>query len=381
MTTRRKGSTCFVLAAIAVVVFATPVWAEITTKATHAIMVDYDTGAVLLSKNPDAQMPPASMSKLMTVYMVMARLKDGGLKLDDEFPVSKKAWKMGGSKMFVEVNTRVRVGDLLRGIIVQSGNDACIVVAEGISGSEEEFASDMTAIAKKLGMPEASFRNASGWPDPAHHMSPRDLATLSRILINEYPDYYPIFAEREFTYSKIKQGNRNPLLYGPTGADGLKTGHTMASGYGLVASAKRNGRRLILVVNGLTSVNERARESERLLGLGFSQYKNIAVLEAGQAAGYGQVWLGEADKVPLILAQPLNITVPHKAKDKLKISVEYDRPLRAPLKVGQEVGVIRVQAPGMEDMTLPLLAGADVPKLGLLFQVWPKIWYLAVGNS
>jgi len=351
---------------------AFPGQAEITTKASHAILMDYDTGAVLLTKNPDVQMPPASMSKLMTIYMLLKRLKDGRISIDDEFPVSKKAWKMGGSKMFVEVNTRIQVGDLLRGIIVQSGNDACIVVAEGISGTEEDFAADMTKVAHELGLEGSSFRNASGWPDPDHHVSPRNLAMLARILISEFPDYYPIFSEREFTYSKIKQGNRNPLLYGPTGADGLKTGHTKASGYGLVASAKRGDRRLILVVNGLNSVNERARESERLLNLGFAQYKNVKVLDAGEAAGQAEVWLGNAPTVPLVLDKALKITVPTRDKDKLKVTLEYQRPLPAPLKKGQAIGNLRVQAPGMEDLTIPLLAGADVPKLGMFSQIWPK---------
>ena len=350
--------------------------AQITTKASHAILVDFDTGAVLLAKNPDEQMPPASMSKLMTIYMMFERLKDRRLNLDDEFPVSKKAWKMGGSKMFVKVDTRVRIEDLLRGIIVQSGNDACIVVAEGISGTEADFAAEMTEKAEALGLDGASFRNSSGWPDPAHHMSARNLAMLSQILIRDYPEYYKIFAEKDFTFSKIKQGNRNPLLYSPTGADGLKTGHTEASGYGLTASAVRKDRRLILVVNGLGSVKERARESERLLNLGFTQFTNLDLLADGQVAGKAKVWLGKDEAIGLVPEKALKVTVPRKDKDKVKISIDYDGPIPAPIKQGQAIATLRVSAPGMEEISYPLLAEKDVPKLGLFSQIWPKAWKL-----
>ncbi|MEK9848811.1 MAG: D-alanyl-D-alanine carboxypeptidase family protein, partial [Rhodospirillaceae bacterium] len=231
------------------------------TKARHALMIDMETNAVILEKAADEPMPPASMSKLMTIYMVFEKLKAGKLNLKDRFIVSEKAWRKGGSKMFVRVNRRVSVKDLLRGIIIQSGNDACIVIAEGLAGSEEAFAEEMNGKAAEIGLKNSQFKNATGWPAEGHYMSARDLATLSSKLIKDFPDYYPMFAEKSFRYSKIKQGNRNPLLYRRGGADGLKTGHTEASGYGLTASAQREGRRLLLVVNGLNSSRERASEA------------------------------------------------------------------------------------------------------------------------
>ncbi len=231
-------------------------------------------------------MPPASMSKLMTIYMVFERLTDGRLKPGDTFTVSKKAWQMGGSKMFVEVGKEVTIAELLRGVIVQSGNDACIVLAEGIGGTEEAFAEEMGKRAGEIGLTQSSFRNASGWPDPDHMMSAHDLATLAALLIRKFPDQYPIFKEKEFSYAGIRQGNRNPLLYKNIGADGLKTGHTEASGYGLVASAVRDGRRLVLVVNGLGSVNERSKESARLLRYGFRDFSNYAAVPARSATSF-----------------------------------------------------------------------------------------------
>ena len=225
-----------------------------TTIAPNAILVDGTTGTVLLEKDADTPLPPASMSKLMTVLMVFERLKAGVLSMDQTFPVSHKAWKMGGSKTFVRVNRRVSVADLLRGIIVQSGNDASIVIAEGISGSEEAFAQAMTARGRELGLASANFMNATGWPHPQHLVSVRDLARLAQILVTEFPEYYKMFAEREFEFNKIRQRNRNPLLGRVPGADGLKTGRTTVSGYGLAASAERDGRRLYLVLADRKSV-------------------------------------------------------------------------------------------------------------------------------
>ncbi|MGH6718645.1 MAG: D-alanyl-D-alanine carboxypeptidase family protein, partial [Alphaproteobacteria bacterium] len=220
------------------------------TTAREAILIDDTTGAILLEKNADQLMPPSSMSKIMTVYMVFERLRDGSLAMEDELPVSETAWRMGGSKMFIDVGSRVKVADLLRGVIVQSGNDATIALAEGLAGSEDAFADQMTARAHALGMTNSTFKNASGWPHEDHLTTARDLALLASRIIRDFPDYYPLFAETEFTYNGIHQGNRNPLLYKDLGADGLKTGHTADAGYGLTASAVRDGRRLILVLNG-----------------------------------------------------------------------------------------------------------------------------------
>jgi D-alanyl-D-alanine carboxypeptidase (penicillin-binding protein 5/6) len=247
------------------------------TAARQAFMVDFQTGAVMYNKLGDELMPPSSMSKLMTAFMVFERLSAGTLHLTDQMGVSEKAWKTGGSKMFVHVGDRVSVEDLLRGVIIQSGNDACVVLAEGLAGSEERFAEQMTARARELGMTKSVFKNATGLPQDGHLMTPRELAFLAREIIVRFPQFYRFYSEISFTYNNIKQGNRNPLLYKNTGADGMKTGHTDAAGYGLTASAKRDGRRLILVVNGLKSMNERSRESERLLDWGFNEFDTYKI--------------------------------------------------------------------------------------------------------
>ena len=271
------------------------------TPARAAILIDLQSDQVLFAKNPDEPLPPASMSKLMTAFMVFERLEDGSLGLDDTLPVSEKAWRKGGSKMFVEVGARVRVEDLLRGIIIQSGNDACIVVAEGLAGSEEAFAEQMTQRARELGLTHTTLKNASGWPDPEHLMSVRDLALLAQTLIERFPNYYTLYSEKEFTYNGIRQYSRNPLLHQDLGADGLKTGYTDEAGYGLAASAVRDGRRLVMVLAGLERPGDRAREAERLLEYGFRQFKSYQLFSAGEAVGQAGVWLGSAPTVPLVL--------------------------------------------------------------------------------
>ena len=334
------------------------------TPARQAIVVDRTTGAVLFEKDSDVPVPPASLSKLMTVYMVMERLAEGSLALDDTFAVSEKAWRMGGSKMFVSVNTRVSVADLLRGIIVQSGNDACVVVAEGLAGSEEAFAAEMTARGREIGLRDSTFKNASGWPDPGHLMSVRDVAILSAQIVETFPEYYPMFREMNFTYNDIRQGNRNPLLYKELGADGLKTGHTEAAGYSLAGSAVRNGRRLVLVVTGLDSVNARAREAERLLDWGFREFANYALFEAGETVTEADVWLGRAATVPLIVESELVVSLARKARRGMTARVRYDGPVPAPISKGSKLGTLIIETPGNEDIEVALSAGADVPRLG-----------------
>ena len=353
----------------------------IETAARHALLIDSETGRVLIEKDADTPMAPASMSKLMTVFMVFERLKNGSLTLDDTFPVSEKAWRMGGSKMFVGVNTRIKVGDLLRGIIVQSGNDACIVVAEGLASSESAFADEMTARGLEMGLKNSTFRNSTGWPDPEHLMSTRDLAILAQRLILDFPDNYRIFAEKAFTYNKIRQGNRNPLLYRYDGADGLKTGHTEASGYGLVSSAVKKGRRLILVVNGLDSVKQRAQESERLLDWGFREFGNYKLFQAGEQVLDVGVWLGGAPSVPLVIEKELMLTLARKARRKMKISVDIVEPVPAPIAKGQELGALVVSGIDMPDVRIPLLAGADVPRLGMFGRLGAAFGYLAWGAT
>ncbi|MBT3787553.1 MAG: D-alanyl-D-alanine carboxypeptidase [Alphaproteobacteria bacterium] len=349
------------------------------TAAKYAILVDQQTGRVLLEKDADTAMAPASMSKLMTVLMLFERLGDGSLSMDDTFPVSEKAWRMGGSKMFVGVNTRVPVKDLLRGIVVQSGNDACIVVAEGLASSEAAFADQMTARGKEIGLENSIFANATGWPDPGQRMSTRDLASVAKQLIEKFPQYYPIFAEKTFTYNGIRQGNRNPLLYRYDGADGLKTGHTEESGYGLVSSATRKGRRLVLVVNGLTSVKQRSRESERLLDWGFREFGNYDLFRAGDKVVDAAVWLGSEGKVPLVIENDMTLTLARKARRKMKVSIELIEPVPAPITKGQQVGEIIIRAPETDEIRVPLLAGSDVAQLGLFGRLGAAFEYLAWG--
>ena len=352
---------------------------SIDTAAREAILIDYDTGQVLMEKDADLRMPPASMSKIMTVFLAFERLKDGRLTLDDEIPISEKAWRKGGSKMFVEVGSRVRVEDILRGIIIQSGNDAAIALAEAIAGTEEAFAELMTEKAAELGMENTTFRNATGWPDSEHRMTARDLSILAREMISRFQEYYAIYSETTFTYNDIKQGNRNPLLYKAMGADGLKTGHTQNAGYGLTASAKRGDRRLILVVNGLQSVRQRSSESERLLEWGFREFDNYTLFKAGDTVESGAVWLGSTPTVPLVVDDDVILTMPRNARKAMRVTVHYDGPLPAPLVAGQEVAQLQVSAPGFEDVIVPLKAGQDVAVLGPVGRLTAAINYLVWG--
>jgi serine-type D-Ala-D-Ala carboxypeptidase (penicillin-binding protein 5/6) len=344
--------------------------AAIETLAQQAILVEVTTGEVLFEKNADAPMAPASMSKMMTVYMIFERLKNGGLSLEDTFPVSEDAWRRGGAKsggstMFLEPGKRAKVEDLIRGIIVQSGNDACIVVAEALASSEGAFAELMTGKGRELGLTATVFKNSNGWPDPEEVTTARDLARLAQRTIQDFPDYYHYYAETEFTYNGIRQINRNPLLYKEINADGLKTGHTEASGYGLTASALRDGRRLILVVNGLASKKDRSREPERLLAWGFREFNNYKLFDAGERVTVADVWLGEDAKVPLVIDKQLLITLPRSARPKMKVAVHFDNPVPAPIAKGATVATLTVTAPGREPIAVPLKAGGEVKRLGL----------------
>ena len=357
-----------------------PPAAAIETQAREALLLDAQTGAVLFDKNSEVSMPPASMSKIMTAFMVFERLKDGRLSLDDKLPVSEKAWRMGGSKMFVEVGDQIRVEDLLRGVIVQSGNDACIVLAEGLAGSEDAFADQMTARAREIGMTGSTFANATGWPHPNHRMTARDLATLAHRLITDHPEHYHYYAEKEFTWSDIRQGNRNPLLYKNIGADGLKTGHTEEAGYGLTASAVQNGRRLILVLNGLPSIKARSAEAERLMSWGFREFGNYALFKAGETVDEAPVWLGAEDTVPLVIADDLTVTLPRNARNGMKVSVVYDSPIPAPVPAGQEIAQLRISWPDGVPVEVPLMAGRDVEQLGPFGRIAASIKFLLLGT-
>ncbi len=350
--------------------------AAFETVAREAMLVDASTGTVLLEKNADQRMPPASMSKLMTIYMAFDALKEGRLKLTDRLPVSERAWKMGGSKMYVLVNDQIAVEDLLRGIIVQSGNDACVVIAENLSGSEEAFAEDMTRIGKEIGLKDSTFRNSSGWPDPNHLMSARDLARLSFRLITDFPEYYPYFSELEFTWAKIRQVNRNPLLYVDIGADGLKTGHTEAAGYGLTASAVQDGRRMILVLNGMTSPSQRSREARRVLQWGFREFARVELFGKDETVDRVRVWSGAESEVPVKLEGPLAISIPRAARDSLKVAIVYEGPRPAPISEGEEMATLRITAEGLPPSEHRLIAAKSVARAGLLGRMKAGVLFL-----
>jgi D-alanyl-D-alanine carboxypeptidase (penicillin-binding protein 5/6) len=336
----------------------------VDTVARWAYIEDFNTGVSLLEKQADDEMPPSSMTKLMTIYLVYDRLKQGRLKLEDELPVTEKAWRMGGSKMFVQIGSTVKVEDLIRGLIVQSGNDACIVFAEAIAGSEEQFAQMMNAKAKQLGLTHTFFKNCTGWPDPEQHMSARDIATLARHIILDFPEYYHYDSEKSFRYNGIEQGNRNPMVQKGT-ADGLKTGHTDAGGYGLVASTLRGARRVILVLNGMTSMRERAEESERLMDWAFANFEDVTLFTAGDVVEQVPVWLGTAPSVPLVTGRDLVVTMPRNWRTHASVKVSFDAPIKAPVAKGDTLGRLVMGGTGVPAMDVPLLAGADVAKLSL----------------
>ncbi|MBE1237660.1 D-alanyl-D-alanine carboxypeptidase [Phaeovibrio sulfidiphilus] len=339
------------------------------TKAPFAILLDAQTGSVMFEKNADEQMAPSSMSKLMTAYMVFERLKDGSLSLTDQLPVSENAWRTGGSAsggstMFLPLNSTASVEDLLRGIIIQSGNDACIVIAEGLAGDEDAFSRAMTRKSREIGLTASNFVNSTGLPNPEHYTTARDLATLARAIINNFPEYYHYYSETEFTHNGITQHNRNPLLYRNIGADGLKTGHTAAAGYGLTASAKQGNRRVIMVVNGLASIKERSEEAERLMSWAFRNFENVELFDAGVPLSQAEVWMGDRKTVPLVLNQRLQITLPRNATREMTMKVVYDGPLSAPVEKGTPVATLYLESPEMVTMSFPLLAGESVDKLG-----------------
>ena len=353
----------------------------IETIAREAFIMDFDTGTVLLNKDGDTLTEPASMTKMMTVHMLFKHIKDGSVSMDDTFHVSEKAWRKGGSKMFVEVNSDVSVSDLLHGIIVQSGNDAAIVVAEGLAGTEDAFAEEMTEEARNIGMTKSVFKNATGWPAEGHLVTVHDLATLARDTIRNFPELYKLYSVREFTYNGIRQPNRNPLLGTSAGVDGLKTGHTETAGYGLTASAERDGRRLIVVVNGLGSVRERRTESQKLLDWGFREFDNYDLFAKDETVATADVWLGEEKKVDLVADKDILLTLPRSAHNDMKVSVEYEGPIPAPITKGQQIAHLKVEVPDQEPREFPLYAAQDVERLGLIGRIGAAIKYLLWGAN
>jgi len=365
---------------------------NISTSAEHALITDFDSGLVILDKDADVPMKPASMAKIMTIYIAFGRVAEGSLSMDDSFVVSEKAWKMGGSRSFLNAGGQYSLTELLHGIIIQSGNDAAVALAEGISGSEENFANEMNLVAARLGMKNTVFRNATGWPHPDITTTARDLNILATALIRDfpvdtYPQLYPIFSETTYTLNDIKQGNRNPLLYGKNadrnGADGLKTGYTEESGYGLTASATRNGQRIVMVLNGMSSKTERANESRRLIDFVFREYKKYEFFEAGDKIDEANIWLGDQAKVPLVLDRPLHRVMSRVDRAKTSVQLTWQDPVPAPVVQGQQIGQLRLIQDDKVIETMPLLAGNLVSELGLLDRVGAALKYiiLGAGNS
>ncbi len=339
------------------------------TQATAAWVYDVTTHTVLMDKNADQSLPPASMSKLMTINMLFEALRDGRVALDTTFPVSTRAREMGGSTMFLNEQDRPTVNDLIHGIIINSGNDACVVVAEGLAGTEEAFAAQMTERAKALGMVSSRFTNASGWPDPNHRMSMKDLGIIGLRLIEEFPEYYPIFAQTEFNFADRapdNRFNRNPLLKLNIGADGLKTGHTSEAGYGLVGSAKQGDRRIVFSITGLASDTARAEEAEKIVNWAFRQFSMKTVAKAGVRVAEADVFLGDAATVGLVPSQDVTRLVPALVQGQMTAEVVYQGPLKAPIAKGQEVAELVIHMPDMPDARVPLVAEADIGKGGFM---------------
>lgn len=351
-----------------------------TTLAKEAFIMDYDTGTTLYEKLPDERMPTSSMSKVMTMIVVFDAIKAGKLTMDQTLPVSEKAWRMQGSKMWVDINSQVKVEDLAQGVIVQSGNDACIVLAEGIAGSEDNFAAMMNAKAKEIGMTNSNFRNASGWPDPDHYSTPRDLAIMAQYLLKSDGEFYKYYSQKEFTYNNITQGNRNPLLYANLGADGIKTGHTEAAGYGLIGSAVRDGRRVIMVINGTKSMQERADEAKKLIEWSLVSFKNVNAVKKDTIYGEAPVILGQAKSVPLTVTEDVKMTLPFRDASAVKMQASYNAPLKAPVKTGDVVGKLTIQVGSLPPTEVPLVAGADVAEAPFFKAALEKLMIHAVGT-
>ncbi len=350
------------------------------SNAKQAVLIDADTGYVLYEKNADELTAPSSMSKMMTVYLIFEKLQNGTLSLTDQLEVSKAAWAKRGSRMFLEENSQVSVEDLLRGIIVQSGNDACVVIAEAFSGTEENFSEELNIKAREIGLENSNFTNSTGWPDEGHLSTARDLSIIAMKTVQNFPEYYHFYAEESFEYNGINQRNRNTLLNKPVGVDGLKTGHTEAGGYGLAASALRKNQRLIMVINGLTSNKERTAEAIKLLEWGYRNFTNFDLLKEGMTVLQAKVWLGDKKTVPLVINEDTKITIPSKSRDKLQFKIEYDSPISAPIEEGTKIAELEITAPGIDSLRIPLYAGSTITSLGPLSKLLSVVDYLVWGE-
>ena len=349
-----------------------------------AILIEAASGSVLFEKNADELRAPSSMMKLMTAEVVFHAVKQGDIKLTDEFRVSENAWRKGGapaggSTMFAAINSKISVDDLLHGAIIQSGNDACMVLAEGIAGNERLFADMMTKRARELGLARSTFANSNGLPDPGNKMTVRELSTLARYIVQTYPEFYKLFGEKEFTWNKIRQQNRNPLLNSLEGADGLKTGFTKEGGYGMVGSAVQNGVRLIVAINGLDDPDDRATEAKKMLEWGFRNFEARTVFAAEQTIGYAKVFGGDSRSVPLASREPVKVMVQKNGSDKLIARIVYSGPVRAPVEAGQKIGAIKVWRGGNVAVETPIYAKESIGRGSTIRRAIDGASELAIG--
>ena len=357
----------------------------IDTKAAHVILIDAESGAVLFEKKADELTPPASMSKIMTMVMVFEALKRGELTLDDEFHISEDAWRRGGAKsggstMYAELNSSVRLEDLIKGVVIQSGNDASIAIAEGMAGSEQAFADLMTQRARELGLDQSVFMNSTGLPHPEHLVTVRELSKLARHVIYNLNEFYHYYSQTSFTWNNIKQNNRNPLLYQNIGADGLKTGYIRASGYGLVASVVRNNKRLILVMNGLSSTKERASEARKLIDWGFRHFKTYTMFKYNEQIGRARVWGGTRDWVQLQAKREVRLMLSPIDRKKMRAELVYDGPVQAPVKQGDPIGMVRFIAHDATIAEIPLYAAEDVGESDVFDRAFDTLKFMVLGG-
>ena len=353
----------------------------IDTKAEQAIVMDFDTNEILFEKNSNIKTPPASMTKIMTVYAAFDRLKNTDLSIENECVVSAKAYKMGGSRTFLEIDDKVSIDELLKGIIIQSGNDASVALAECLAGTEDDFAKLMNVYAKRIGMRNTNFLNSSGWPEDNHYSTVYDLALLSNSLINEFPDLYLYFSDKEFTYNDIKQPNRNKLLSSVQGADGLKTGFTRASGWGIAATAKRDDRRITAVINGTNSSRSRLNEASNLINWAFSQTSQKLLVDENQVIVEVDVWLGNKPRVNLVSSKKIVSTLSFDQIQLIKSSLEYKRPIEAPIKKGEVYGKLLIDIEGKPNIEVELIAQENVGNVNPISKVFSAMKYLIFGTS
>ena len=370
----------FVTILISFILFASKLYA-IDTKAEQAIVMDFDTNEILFEKNSNIKTPPASMTKIMTVYAAFDRLKNTDLSIENECVVSAKAYKMGGSRTFLEIDDKVSIDELLKGIIIQSGNDASIALAECLAGTEDDFAKLMNVYAKRLGMLNTNFLNSSGWPEDKHYSTVYDLALLSNALIREFPDLYLYFSDKEFTYNDIKQPNRNKLLSSVQGADGLKTGFTKASGWGIAATAKRDNRRITTVINGTNSSRSRLNEASNLINWAFSQTSQKLLVDENQVIVEVDVWLGNKPRVNLVSSKKIVSTLSFDQIQLIKSSLEYKRPIEAPIKIGEVYGKLIIDIEGKPNIEVELIAQESVGSVNPISKVFAAMKYLIFGTS